>query len=333
MTPLGREVNAAQVEPRSVDWTWYPRLPAAHLTLVAARGGTGKGLLCAHLAGVITTGRVWPDGGEGGPPGQVLWCEAEDPLEEAVVPRLMAAYADRRRVTIVDRERYYALYAGEAGAAALRQYIQASGVRLVVLSPLLSFLHDLQDKNDEMAVREALARLQGAIAGTQCSIVGITHTNKNGDLAAIERVLGAVAFTNYVRCVLMAAPEDDQNRFRLVHAKHNLSVRSADLVYETVLCEGCDPRSQYVGLRWNTADHDVESESVLDRKKAAKPSAGQWLVRFLQKHGETEYGVIKEEALRAGYGEEALRKAAYRAGARIQYRRDGYQGSFTWRYE
>ena len=202
---------------------WFPYLPAGMISIIGAKGGSCKGLTCASLTAAVTTPSLWPDGSGPAQQGAVLWCEAEDPIPEVVLPRLIAAGADLSRVTFASR----AAFAAEQD---LRGLIQKTGVKLIVQSPMVSFLK-LSDIVSELGVREVLERCQASIDGTGCALIGITHSNKKADLAAIERILGAVAFTNFVRSVLLTAPEDvDEGTYRLVHAKHNLSTKGDDLI-------------------------------------------------------------------------------------------------------
>jgi putative DNA primase/helicase len=53
----------------------------------------------------VTTGRKWPDGSDGIPPGRVIMLTAEDNLSQTVKPRLLAAGADCNRVFFLPRIR------------------------------------------------------------------------------------------------------------------------------------------------------------------------------------------------------------------------------------
>ena len=66
---------------------------------------TGKSQIhCSHVA-CATTGGKWPDGSNGVPPGNVIMLTAEDCLDQTIVPRLIAAGADRGRVYILKKIR------------------------------------------------------------------------------------------------------------------------------------------------------------------------------------------------------------------------------------
>ena len=255
----------------------------------------------------------------------MLWCETEDPLPEVVVPRLIAAGADRALVNIATREEFAALD--------LREYISRKGTRLLVMSPMISFLN-LADINAELGVREVLERLQASIAGTGCSVVGIAHCNKKADLAAIERILGSVAFTNFVRSVLLITPESVEDRtHRLVHCKHNLSAKGDDLILRPVHV-GEDYRDQFVKLEWSRPENgNVDAEAIFDRKKAANGKARQTAGNGCANTSRSTARPCREDVViagaQAGFKERTLEKAMTRdhrlclAPRRLPWRRHG----------
>jgi AAA domain len=320
-------LDGGTIGAQTVTWLWYPRLPASQISLLGSPGGGGKGLNGAHYAACVTTGRAWPCGSDFAPLGNVLWCETEDPLAEVVVPRLIAADADRSRVQFASQDAFAAAQDG------LRAYILERSVKLIVLSPLISFLKGLVDINGELGVREVLQRLQASIAGTGCAAVGLVHTNKKSDLRAVERLLGTVAFTNFVRSVLLVGRDKQEpDWFRLVHAKRNLSAKAPDLLYRPKHV-GQDLRDQFVKLEWRLPEHDVDPDSLFDRPKSngssAGPSAGQWLVAYLQEHGESLRADVVNAAEKAGFSEDTIRKAHQR-NPRMKSRQDGYHGPYVW---
>lgn len=311
----------------TVTWLWHPRLPANQISLLGSPGGGGKGLNACNYAACVTTGRAWPCGSDLAPLGNVLWCETEDPLPEVVVPRMIAAGADRSRIQFATPEAFAAAQEG------LRAYILERLVRLIVLSPLVSFLKGLVDINGELGVRDVLQRLQAIIAGTGCAVLGLAHTNKKADLAAIERLLGSVAFTNFVRSVLLVGRDrQEPDWFRLVHAKHNLSTKAPDLLYRPKHV-GEDPRDQFVKLEWRVPDHDVDPDSLFDRAKVngggGRQSARDWLISYLEENGRSLASEVMNAAVKAGYSRDTVRQAQFRE-SRIQNEKEGFPATVFW---
>jgi putative DNA primase/helicase len=300
---------ADEIKPKGTSWMWHPYIPAGMISLLGAKGGSCKGLTCVSLTAAVTIGRLWPDGSRRGERGNVLWCEAEDPLPEVVVPRLIAAGADLSRVTFASREAF-------AAEEDLRGFIKRTSTSLIIQSPMVSFLK-LTDINSELGVRDVLERLQASIEGLDCSVFGIAHTNKKADLAAVERLLGSVAFANFVRSVMLTASENVEERtFRLVHAKHNLSTKGDDLILKPVHV-GEDHRDQYVKLQWSRPENgNCDAEALFDRKKKSQdkePTAGKWLTAYLEEHGESPREAVIVEGEKAGYTARALEGAMIRA--------------------
>lgn len=316
------EITADQIQPKHVDWLWYPRIAAGTITLVGARGGTGKGMFLTDLAARITTGSLWPTKQrEKAPLGRVLWCETEDLIEQTVVPRLIAAEAKLSRVII--KRSAKELFEIED----LRSYVNARNVRMIVLSPLNSFL-DIEDSNNGKTVRKGLEELQSCIEGTQCALVGICHLNKKTDLDAIERLLGSVEYVNFVRNVLLLNAEKGTDDVRVVHAKQNISSKARDLIFTKVNRRPDDRRSAYWGIDdWAVAEEDVDQDEMYQRKsddgKDAK-SAGVWLVEHLADGDWHDLDEIVGAADRRGHSKAALQRAQQRSGGKIKSKRTGF---------
>jgi hypothetical protein len=314
--------NAGAIKPEKVVWRWYPYLPAAQLSLVAGYGGGGKGLVCTDFAARLTRGASWPLCEQSAPPAGVLWCEAEDPRAEVLVPRQIAAGADRNRIHFVNPT--------ELAALDLRAFVQEHDVGLIVLSPLVSFLNGLKDVIGELGVRKTLEALQGAIDRTRCAAVGICHLNKKSDLPAVDRVLGSVAFVNFVRSVLLVAKDKElEGANRLVHGKYNLSVKGSDLLFEPRHV-GDDPTDQFVKIEWTAPADDIDADKLFDGKKIESDSnALDWLVAYLEKFGETPSSVVIAAGETEGFSASALERARRRS-KRCKTRKGGFGGAWLW---
>jgi hypothetical protein len=138
------------------------------------------------------------------------------------------------------------------------------------------------------------------------------------DLDAVERLLGSVAFANFVRSVMLVErdPEADQDadQFRFVLGKHNLAPGGDDLVYRSVNV-GEDLRSQYVRLESSRpSGGNIDITKLFERKAASerKKSAREWIIAFLEENGPTPGKDVMEAGEAAGYERDALAKAQYR---------------------
>ena len=89
-------VSLATVEAAPVDWLWHRRIARGKLNLIAGQPGRGKSQITKYMAARISTGTNWPDGAPCSL-GSVIFITCEDDAADTIVPRLMAAGADRTR--------------------------------------------------------------------------------------------------------------------------------------------------------------------------------------------------------------------------------------------
>jgi AAA domain-containing protein len=92
---------AADISPRPIEWLWPGRVAIGKQTLIAGEAGLGKSQLGIVMAAAVTTGGTWPCEEGRAPLGNVIILSAEDDPADTIVPRLLAAAADRRRVKII----------------------------------------------------------------------------------------------------------------------------------------------------------------------------------------------------------------------------------------
>jgi RecA-family ATPase len=317
---------ASSIPPKSTEWLWYPYIPAGELTILAAPGGVGKGLAAADIAARVSRGCDWPMSDEPAPLGNVLWYEAEDRINKTVVPRLIAAKANLEHIAIEKN--------AEAFFALQRSTLQQLRIKLIVLSPLFSFLQ-LKHIGDELEVRAGLEQLGAKIDDLGCAILAIMHPNKKIDLAAIERLLGSVAFGNVVRSVVLLAAEDAETA-RWVHGKQNLSIKGNDLLFvKSNRKQATHPRGQYIGIDWERADENIDASTAFERKRITDEdkSAAAWLKEHL---GDSKWHKLPDIVAAAepyGHSRSALQKAKQRT-RKIKFKYEGFGKKTTfWRLQ
>src|SRR5262249_29506077 len=96
---------AAEIEPEPVNWIWPGRLARGKQTVFAGDPGVSKSTLSATITATVTTGAIWPCNEGRSPVGSVIILSAEDGAADTIIPRLMAAGADRSKVHIVSAVR------------------------------------------------------------------------------------------------------------------------------------------------------------------------------------------------------------------------------------
>lgn len=304
--------SSSSLKPRNTKWLFHPWLPGGHLTIIAGRGGSGKGLLVVDLIARITTGREWPASKEKAPIGRCILVEAEDDFCETLMPRLIAAGANTDEVMILTPREFFRLPVG---------FIAENGVRLIALSPLVSCLEGIEDTNKELDVRARLEALMDSFKETGVAIIGLMHLNKKENLSTVERILGSGAFANFSRCVLFTVAEKNSNSKLLVHEKYNLSTKADDLKF-TPRPTG-DPRTQYVKIIWEATDENIDLDAALQRDQRkrqrehgdkGKPAVGTWLLAYLMEACKPIPRIACiASGVAAGYKKEAIDTAVSRS--------------------
>jgi hypothetical protein len=93
--------RASEIKPEKVRWLWEHRIPLGKCTLIAGEGGLGKSMVLAWIAATVSRGGEWPCAEGRSPRGSTIILSAEDDAADTIVPRLMAADADRYMIHIV----------------------------------------------------------------------------------------------------------------------------------------------------------------------------------------------------------------------------------------
>jgi hypothetical protein len=97
--------TAADLEMCGVDWLWPGRFARGKFGLVAGLPDMGKGQIAAFIAAAVTAAIALPCDEGNAPQGNVIWFNAEDGERDTVLPRLVAADADPKRVHFVNGAR------------------------------------------------------------------------------------------------------------------------------------------------------------------------------------------------------------------------------------
>jgi putative DNA primase/helicase len=211
---------------------WPNRIAIGKQTLIAGDPGLGKSQLTAFLTAVVTTGGEWPCGEGRADQGNVVIFSAEDDAADTIVPRLLAAGADRSRVQIAEAvttsdgkgntsRRMFHL---QDDLARLESLLSKIGdVRLVIIDPITAYLCGV-DTHRNSDVRGVLGLVAEMAARHHVAVVVISHWNKSGIGSAVNRVTGSGVFTAAVRAAYMVAKDpDDALRCLFIPMKNNLA--------------------------------------------------------------------------------------------------------------
>ncbi|MBS3996685.1 MAG: AAA family ATPase, partial [Hydrogenophaga sp.] len=224
--------------PSPVRWLWQYWLALGKLHILAGAPGQGKTTLALAMAATVTVGGRWPDGSPSVAGNVLIWSSEDDPAD-TLLPRLLAAGADRARCFFIEgsrRDGEVVQFDPARDLKLLRAAIeQIGGVRLLVVDPVVSALGGT-DSHKNTEVRRALQPLVDLAADCDCAVLGVSHFSKGGQGSdPAQRVVGSVAFTAVARVVMVAAKvkgeaEGEDARI-LARAKSNIGPDSGGFHY------------------------------------------------------------------------------------------------------
>lgn len=327
---------AADIHPEAISWFWNQRIAIGKLTLLAGQPGLGKSQITQALAAATTADVPWPCDEGRAPQGQVVVLSAEDDPADTQVPRLLAAGANVKRVHIISAVR-------EKDAKGNRTFnIQADmdlieremdrigNVTLLTIDPLSSYLGKV-DSHNNTDVRGVLELLSEMAARRRVAVIGVTHFNK-GDGAAINKVIGSIAFVAAARAAWMvAADPDDETRSLFLNIKNNVGRPAPALAYrvlQTQVGEHRDIVAPYI--LWDPLPvSDTTADQVLSAGRSDdKPTRteAEDFLRDILAGGPRPSKDIEAEAKEAGLNWRTVRRAQKALGVKAVRRAESGDG-------
>ena len=93
-------IKASEIEPKEIEWLWYPFIPYGKVTLLQGDPGDGKSTFMLTIAALLTRGEPLPFTETGKPPApiSVIYQTTEDDADDTIVPRFIKANGDRERL-------------------------------------------------------------------------------------------------------------------------------------------------------------------------------------------------------------------------------------------
>jgi hypothetical protein len=272
---------ASEVRPEKATCAWEGRVPLGAVSLLVGQPGLGKSTIAVDTAARLSRGEL--PGDLLGIPVPVLLATAEDAVAQVVVPRLIAAGANRRLIHIVSVRQG----ATETGLVlpndipALRNEMAAIGARAVIIDPLIAHLPSEVDGHRDQHVRRVLAPLTRAAEETGATVLAVMHLNKAANANPLTRVGGSIGFVAAARSVLLLGkdPKDDTGQaLVLAHVKANFAplAPSLRLHVEPRTVETGGATIPTSGIDWRGEAADVRAADLLvDRPPQDSSALGE----------------------------------------------------------
>jgi hypothetical protein len=310
-----------KISPKDIAWEWRDVLARGKLTLLAGPIKQGKSQVLVSAAAIISTGGKWPVSGETATRGTVLILQCEDGVEDTVVPRLIAAGADRTKIKRIKstmapvkggklKERHFSL---ADDLALLGAKIKELGdVVALGIDPVTAYMGKI-DSNDTAQVRSVLDPIAAFAAEHHVAVLGITHLNKgSGD--AVKRVIGSQAFTAVVRTNFMVV-KDKANAGRRLMLPTGSNISAGDkgfaFNFATSFVDGLREKVSFI--QWEDDYVCDNADEALQEAEAPEARHGrEGAIEFLReelKEGPLAYTELEKRAKGAGISTMTLRRA------------------------
>lgn len=317
--------SMAEVQPRDVDWLWWPYLPLGKLCLLEGDPGKGKSFLTLVIAAALSRGWPLPNQEVPAGPAKVLILADEDGLDDTVRPRLDALEANLKLIRPVvgafDHNEETPLMLDAEGVQALVAEIEDYAPTLVIIDPLFSYLGGKVDINKGNEVRSVLRPLIDAADLTHTTILGLRHLTKANGNTPLYRGQGNIDFAAAARSVLSVREDPDQPaRQVMAHIKYNLSEPGPPLAFSI-------RNSQPAGLvfTWEGIVNKTNEElfAAPDENRSALEEAMEVIIDILR-GGPMASEEAKREVKKAGVSEATMWRAKDRLKIRARKRGNGW---------
>jgi putative DNA primase/helicase len=325
---------ATAFTPEPVRWLWEGWLARGKLHLLAGAPGTGKTTIAVSIAATVSVGARWPDG-TAGEAGDVLIWSGEDSVSDTLLPRLLVAGGDPRRVHFVDGVRENGKGRPFDPATDMPALVAAArllpNLKLIILDPVVAAVSGDSHKNTE--TRRGLQPVVDLAGQLDCCLLGITHLSKNtSGREPLERVAGSIAFGAVARVVLATVkPADTEEPRRLVRAKSNIGPDSGGFAYTLfgALVPGHDFSAQRVdwGAALEGSARELMAVEQMDTAGEALDEGEAFLTDFLR-DGPVATREIKIAANANGHTWRTLERAKKSMG--VVAVKGGFNAGWSW---
>lgn len=203
----------SNVEPKPVDWLWYPYVPFGKITVIQGDPGEGKSTFALNMLALLTKGKPMPDGFKPPHPCVAIYQCAEDGVADTIKPRLEQAGADCDKVAYIeDNDITLTLEDGRIESA-----IKETGASVFIVDPIQAFIPPDSDMQSATKMRSILRKLAATAEKYRCAVILIGHMNKGSSNKVLYRGLGSIDIPAIARSVLMISRDEFRPGMRYMY--------------------------------------------------------------------------------------------------------------------
>ena len=316
------------IKPKRTRWLWDGWIPLRAITFIAGVEGLGKSTYALHLAARLTQGQL--EGEYHKKPVNVSLYTTEDDPDSIIVPRLLAAGANMKRIAFIkgkQKGETMKPLSIEQDIDMLKSHVLERAVKVLILDPIVTRLDENRDSNKYGDVMKVLEVLGNLLKENNAACIGVTHFNKT--TGPVEnRVMGSRAWRAYIRsliCVHRAEDNEDERivthskcnygpsqqslRFGFKNVKVDIDVEDHSDVFASQIVElGSSDVSDGEAVAAMDNRHLKKAENTLDK-------CGVWLRSFFD--GFEAKGVLREAVIAAAEKAEFNMRTVDRAATEL----------------
>jgi AAA domain len=236
-------IQASDVVPVPINFLWKPYLQENALNGFYGNPSVGKGNTGIDCIARLTTAKPFStEDVTDRNPVNVVVLAAEEGLEDTIVPRLMAAGADLKRVRIIKSIEFHKdgaklgdrLITFQQDMSAIKEDLkQHPEEKFLFIDPITNYVGDI-NFNQDAEVRPVLTLLVQLAEELKITILIVGHFNKNSNVAsAMDKPGGARAWVSVPRSVwgFFRNPDNDTQRVIANLKTNNAKESSTSLIF------------------------------------------------------------------------------------------------------
>ena len=231
-------------------------------------------------------------------PINIIYQTAEDGLADTVKPRLIAADADYKRITVIDESTSELSFTDER----LEQAIIETKAKLVILDPLQAYIGASVDMHRANEIRPIMKHLAEVAQRQQCAVVLIGHLNKAIGMKSSYRGLGSIDIPASARSVLLVGRIKDNPTVRVMaQVKSSLAPEEEPIAFELNKETGF----RFIGKYNISIDDLLNGTGSVSKVEQAK----KFLMEFLSDGTPKQQKIIQQQASYRNIGNRTLNDA------------------------